>query len=307
MPRTPWHALVSSSEQQLYARSTQGQVAHRFQVADDAAWLAWLDGITFLAFHGRSGSLYVYQEQRPHDGRYWYAYHTDRDGIHKRYLGHTAQVTLARLDATAHQALRTVASASWPATLASLQIGESAHQEVEQHLLPVLHATKLTPPRPPNVLVDRPRLLTALDGALSTPLTLLSAMAGWGKTTRSSTSMTHCKRPSSPTTSPAYRTRQRPARCRTRSWRSRVSSGSARAENTHSSGRPDRVPCLCSGSLNITPMLDGRSTSPSMLPASQRAGRATPATRSLRIPALLGLPTAVRFPASVTLLARRLQ
>ena len=42
-------------------------------------------------------------------------------------------------------------------------------------------------PRLPNTLVERERLLLALDGALSTPLTLLCAPAGFGKTTLLST------------------------------------------------------------------------------------------------------------------------
>jgi len=47
----------------------------------------------------------------------------------------------------------------------------------------LLLSGRLAPPRLPNALVERERLLAALDGALSTPLTLLSASAGWGKTT----------------------------------------------------------------------------------------------------------------------------
>jgi LuxR family maltose regulon positive regulatory protein len=46
-----------------------------------------------------------------------------------------------------------------------------------------LLSSRLAPPRLPNALVERERLLSALDGALSTPLTLLSAPAGFGKTT----------------------------------------------------------------------------------------------------------------------------
>jgi LuxR family transcriptional regulator, maltose regulon positive regulatory protein len=48
--------------------------------------------------------------------------------------------------------------------------------------LPLL-ATKLAPPRLPAALVVRQRLLSDLDAALSHRLTLLSAAAGWGKTT----------------------------------------------------------------------------------------------------------------------------
>jgi LuxR family maltose regulon positive regulatory protein len=46
-----------------------------------------------------------------------------------------------------------------------------------------LLSSRLAPPRQPTLLVERTRLLAALDGALSTPLTLLSASAGWGKST----------------------------------------------------------------------------------------------------------------------------
>src|SRR5262249_62016300 len=110
MPRAPQHALIWSSDQEHYECSTQGQVVCRFEPADEAAWLTWLGTVTSFAFHSPRGSLNVYQERRPRGGSYWYAYHTDRDGIRKRYLGQTAQVTLARLEATA----RALASASPP-------------------------------------------------------------------------------------------------------------------------------------------------------------------------------------------------
>jgi hypothetical protein len=125
-------------------------VVCRFHPTDEASWLTWLGEVTSFAFHSPRGSLNVYRETRPRGGAYWYAYHTDRGGIRKRYLGQTAQVTLARLEETA-QAL---ASAS---------------------------------PRLPHALVERQRLLSMLDGALATPLTLLSASTGWGKTTLLST------------------------------------------------------------------------------------------------------------------------
>ena len=48
---------------------------------------------------------------------------------------------------------------------------------------PFVLATKFAPPRPPAALVARDTLLAALDGALGQRLTLVSASAGWGKTT----------------------------------------------------------------------------------------------------------------------------
>src|SRR5260221_1521007 len=48
---------------------------------------------------------------------------------------------------------------------------------------PLLLSSKLAPPRLPHALVERERLLVALDGALLTPLTLVAAPAGLAKTT----------------------------------------------------------------------------------------------------------------------------
>lgn len=165
MGRLPLHALIWSKEQRLYELYTRGQMEQRFQSAEEAAWLTWLGGVSSFAFHGARGSLNVYQEQRPRGGTYWYAYQTREGRTRKRYLGQTESLSFLRLEETAHSLLRAQPSAT-PA-------------EPEMMLL----SSRLAPPRPPNTLVERERLLAALDGALSTPLTLLSASAGWGKTT----------------------------------------------------------------------------------------------------------------------------
>src|SRR5215472_18339167 len=133
MPRAPLHTLTWSSEQGHYEWSTRGQVVRRFHPTEEAAWLTWLGEATSFAFHSPRGSLNVYQERRPRGGAYWYAYHTARDGIRKRYLGRPGYVTLARLEETA-QAL---SSASPPPTPAAAP----ARHVVEQVLLLLL--TKL--------------------------------------------------------------------------------------------------------------------------------------------------------------------
>src|SRR5437588_4052773 len=173
MPRIPLHAHIWSSDQRLYELYTQGQLEQRFRPADEAAWLAWLREATSFAFHSASGSLNVYQEARPRGGQYWYAYHTTRSRTRKRYLGPSAQMTFARLEETA-QAL---SSEPASAPLASSR----TQREIEQPM--TLLSTKLAPPRLPSSLVERDRLQVLLDGALSKPLTLLAASAGWGKTT----------------------------------------------------------------------------------------------------------------------------
>jgi LuxR family transcriptional regulator, maltose regulon positive regulatory protein len=170
MPKLPFHAIAWSQDQSCYELYTQGRLQQRFRPADETAWLAWLREVTSFAFHGESGSLNVYREARPRGGQYWYAYHTTRGCTRKRYLGSSAQMTLARLEETA----QTLASESTPPSSAASRMRPPAEQ---------LLSPRLAPPRLPHSLVERERLLAALDGALSTPLTLLSAPAGWGKTT----------------------------------------------------------------------------------------------------------------------------
>src|SRR6266571_3235789 len=165
MSRAPLHALIWSKEQRLYELYTQGQIEQRFQPAEEAAWLAWLHGMSSFAFHGARGSLNVYQEQRPRGGAYWYAYQTKKGRTRKRYLGRTETLRLSRLEETAQTLLRE----------------QKATQALDQGMLVL--SGRLAPPRLPTALVERERLLATLDEALATPLTLLSAPAGFGKTT----------------------------------------------------------------------------------------------------------------------------
>ena len=165
MSRLPLHALIWSEEQCLYELYTRGQLKLRFRPVEEAAWLVWLGEVTSFAFHGKGGALNIYREKRTRGGTYWYAYHTKEGRTRKRYLGQTESLELARLEETA----RSLSYAQQPATT------------TEQGMM--LLSSRLAPPRLPHALVERKRLLTALDEALSTPLTLLSASAGWGKTT----------------------------------------------------------------------------------------------------------------------------
>jgi LuxR family transcriptional regulator, maltose regulon positive regulatory protein len=188
MPRTPLHALTWFHDDGLYALSTRDHVEQRFRPTDEEAWQAWLRAVTSFAFHGASGSLNVYLEARARGGRYWYAYHTAGDRTRKCYLGRTVRVSFARLEEVACA----LAGGPGPAPHAPTQTEREAESGSRVALsnasreaeVPVtLPATKFAPPRLPIALVGRDRLLADLDVALSTPLTLLSASAGWGKTT----------------------------------------------------------------------------------------------------------------------------
>jgi LuxR family transcriptional regulator, maltose regulon positive regulatory protein len=160
MPRVPLHALIWSRDQGGYALYTQDRLVQQVQPGDEAAWLR---EVSSFAFRGVCGSLNVYLEARSPGGQYWYAYHTSRGRTRKHYLGRTETLSLARLEETARA------------------LGPEVAQALDQGMLVL--SGKLAPPRLPNALVERERLLTALDDALATPLTLVSAPAGFGKTT----------------------------------------------------------------------------------------------------------------------------
>jgi LuxR family maltose regulon positive regulatory protein len=165
MGRTPLHALIWSQEQRLYELHTQNRLEQRFQPTDEATWQSWLREVTSFAFHSPAGSLNVYLERRPRGGTYWYAYQTKAGSTRKRYLGRTETLSLAHLEETAR----------------SLRRKPQSPQAFDQGMLVL--SGKLAPPHLTTALVEREFLLSALDRALATPLTLLSAPAGFGKTT----------------------------------------------------------------------------------------------------------------------------
>src|SRR5262245_48092968 len=185
MPRGPLHALIWSVDRTCYELFHHGQPVQRFRLGDDEAWLSWLAAQTACAFHGHAGHLNLHNEQRTCGTRYWYAYHATQKRT-KRYLGKTANLTLEHLEQVAselsgaHVPEPRASQATPPGSGAQMPaVVSDAARQAEQ---PLLLATKLAPPCVGAALV-RERLLRQLDGALAHRLTLLSAAAGWGKTT----------------------------------------------------------------------------------------------------------------------------
>src|SRR6266566_4291377 len=171
MPRALDYALTWSQEHARYELSIHGQVESTFQPKDEPAFARWLEAQTAFAFRGRAGPLSVIKEGRGGQIGYWYAYRTQARQTHKRYLGATDTLSLARLEETAkslsqeyeRQAKVRASSFSQPPSL--------------------LLRSQLAPPRLPPTLVSRSRLLTELDAGLTSPLLLVSASVGSGKTT----------------------------------------------------------------------------------------------------------------------------
>src|SRR5215510_8509670 len=167
MFQTSPHILTWSSDHNQYEIHSRGQIERSFRREDEAEWQTWLEGQTSFIFQDRLGRLNVYKETRLGEEGQWYVYHPTG----KRYVGPTPNVTLARLEREIWGLLNTLSSAQTHSP--------SNQPESNEHVL----ASKLGHPRLPSALVARERLLKALDIAVEQKLTLISAAAGWGKTT----------------------------------------------------------------------------------------------------------------------------
>lgn len=173
MPKALEQALIWEEEHQQYQLYTHGQAQQGFQREDEAAFSRWVARHSSFAFVGQAGRLSVLKETRGGGTGYWYAYRTKERHTHKRYLGASSEVTLARLE----QEAMILNTSSPPPVLASVAPSLSAEPQV------IVLSAKLSAPRLPLALVARSRLLQELESVSSHRLTLLCAPAGSGKTT----------------------------------------------------------------------------------------------------------------------------
>ncbi|MDQ5854419.1 MAG: LuxR family transcriptional regulator, partial [Chloroflexota bacterium] len=163
--------------------------------ADDAgpitvgtpAWFAWLETATAFTFTSPSGSFSARKERRSRGGWYWQAYRTANGVLQKAYLGKPENLTLARLE----RAAVTLASASTPGDPQPEAPSPSASAVMPRNLL----ATKLFVPPARANLVRRQRLFDRLQLSVQGKLTLISAPAGFGKSTLLSAWVARCGRP----------------------------------------------------------------------------------------------------------------
>ncbi|QBD75644.1 hypothetical protein EPA93_06345 [Ktedonosporobacter rubrisoli] len=196
MAKTRQAALIWSQEDQQYLWCDE----HATDAIDvrerPEAWLTRLATSTSFSFQGREGHLTLLKEARPRGGDgYWYAYRRQGKRTAKKYVGRTTNLSATRLEQ--------MARALWyPAEQRnrdhSNEVGGGAangrewrtSNMVEQQQtnvspipqLPLLVPKFHLPPLHPG-LVPRERLLTQLDRALEHKFTLVSAPAGFGKTT----------------------------------------------------------------------------------------------------------------------------
>ncbi|HEX6551571.1 MAG TPA: LuxR C-terminal-related transcriptional regulator [Ktedonobacteraceae bacterium] len=210
MPRVPAYTLAwfpATQAYELYQTRDRGVLNI---LPESPAWFAWLDQVTSFAFVGKSGHYTARKEARQRGDRYWSAYLATGEHLTKKYLGKTANLTLARLEQVAgvleaEQIASRLAGQKTPPLLPPASVAQmppterlasaSTEAEVEVTQRPLsaqrdtpLHpllATKLHVPRPRARLVSRAHLVERLQQGMARQLklTLISAPAGFGKTT----------------------------------------------------------------------------------------------------------------------------
>ena len=187
MPKVPTYTLAWSSTIETYELyQTRDREALRI-VPDSPAWFTWLDQVSSFAFVGKSGHYTARKEAKQRGDRYWSAYLAMGEHLTKKYLGKTADLTLARLEHIAGTLrAQTESQLPPPETLAVASADKEvdvARHAQQRHPLHPLLATKLHVPRPRTQLVPRSHLVERLQQGVERALTLVSAPAGFGKTT----------------------------------------------------------------------------------------------------------------------------
>jgi LuxR family maltose regulon positive regulatory protein len=176
MPKPARYTLLWSAEREVYTarEEKQGNVIQLRE--NDQAWFEWLASRTSFSFHGRRGHLNLLKEKRTRGSEgYWYAYVRQGKRTTKQYAGRTADLTFVRLE----QLADTLSIHAFHAA-PTCKLAFSLQDEV---VMGPLLTSQLHPPRLSAPLIARHTLLTALDVSLKRKLTLLSAPAGFGKTT----------------------------------------------------------------------------------------------------------------------------
>ena len=206
MPKAAGYLLIWQAERRSYELREHPSQQLLTVTHGEQAWLAWLDTVPSFTFQGQQGQLTARKESRQRGDQYWYAYRRVGQRLTKKYLGRTTDLTVARLEEAA--ALLTGAEVSPPDAVAVRTPSDEMAQRtgrsrgaveidvpaVVADAITVLSArpgvqrdpllmTKLHVPRPRAQLVRRSHLIKRLQQGMECALTLVSAPAGFGKTT----------------------------------------------------------------------------------------------------------------------------
>jgi LuxR family maltose regulon positive regulatory protein len=143
-------------------------------------WQLWLKDHHAFAFHGRNGQINLLKEKRSRgENDYWYAYQRHEKQMVKQYAGRSAQLNLERLEELTILLAEKERTRSGP----NVEKPTSSRSTFSPTQLEPLLMSRLQLPRLQKALLQRESLLKMLDQGLECTLTLISAPAGYGKTT----------------------------------------------------------------------------------------------------------------------------
>ena len=152
-------------------------------------WYNWLEQHTTFTFVDDADTFTARKSMLRTGGSYWKAYRRRQGKLYRIHLGHSYALTLERLQAAA-RAFAGEHGSGEPTDVSSTQ---AAASRLPMHTSPrmaltddhpmALMQTKLYRPRKLSDLIARASLLERLNAGLSGKVTLVSAPAGFGKST----------------------------------------------------------------------------------------------------------------------------
>lgn len=185
MPKsTPYTLAWSNSHQAYELYEGQGDDDTLNLDTQCHTRLVWVDQVSSFAFHGQHGSYTARKERKQRGDEYWYAYVRIIGKLTKKYLGRSSDLTLARLEQAAQELWLTPQTSLRQSRHNSIAVRKIVNPPATSGIAaePLL-ATKLHVPRPRPHQVQRARLIQRLQQGMERTLTLISAPAGFGKTT----------------------------------------------------------------------------------------------------------------------------
>ena len=155
-------------------------------VVGTSAWYDWLEQHTVFSYVEPVGTFTARKSRTRRGDSYWDAYHRRKGKLYRVRLGHSNMLTLERLQAVAHAFAGELTQSRQASTSAAEPITSKRQQPrttINVGLSNSLIKTKLFRPRRGSDLILRTRLIELLNDGLSSSVTLISAPAGFGKTT----------------------------------------------------------------------------------------------------------------------------
>ncbi|MFL5657719.1 MAG: LuxR C-terminal-related transcriptional regulator [Ktedonobacteraceae bacterium] len=173
---------VELARYELVEQTGQGIAVSKMDIERDA-WQEWLEQVSSFTFQSKDGSRFTaLKERRGRKGAYWIAYRKVGGKLKRKYLGLPKEVTLTALEQAATALRQPETQSPSPPPPLTPSSARDSMLPVSEQLQEQLLATKFLASAPSRPLIPRSRLYTLLNEGSGCPLTLVSAPAGFGKT-----------------------------------------------------------------------------------------------------------------------------